>query len=225
MAVITIIAYLFFDSIFAAVLLAPFCFYYIKRKKKYYLERRIWRLNLTFREALEGITAALLAGYSIENSFAEARKDMLLIYEEKEDIIQELSYICGQLALNRRVEDLLLEFAKRSQLEDIMNFTDVFIMAKRSGGNLLAILNRTAKNIGDKIEIKREIQTMIAGKKMEAKIMTLIPAGIIAYMRIFSPGFMDSLYHNLMGVFIMTAALILYGAGFYMSERIVNIEI
>ncbi len=185
----------------------------------------MWELNLQFKDALGGILAALTAGYSIENSFREAHKDLLLIYAQDDDIMQELSFINNQIQCNQRVEDLLLDFAKRSHLEDILNFTEVFVMAKRSGGNLATILNRTVRNISDKIEIKREIQTLIAGKQMEAKIMIFIPIGIITYMRIFSPGFMNVLYHNLLGICIMTVALLIYGLGIYMAEKIVNIEV
>lgn len=225
MALVCGISYLFYDSVTASVLLSPLIIYFIKRIKKETYKKRIWQLNLAFKEALEGIAAALCAGYSIENSFLEARKDLLLIYSKDTDIIKELSFITQQVECNQRLEDLLLDFAKRSKLEDIINFTDVFIMAKRSGGDIMLIINQTARNISTKIEVKREIQSMIAGKQMEARIMILIPMGIIAYMRIFSTGFMDCLYHNLMGILIMTVALVLYAGGFMLSERIVEIEV
>lgn len=216
---------MFYDSVWFGILLSPLPLLVIKRSKAAYQRQRLWELNLQFKEALGGILAALTAGYSIENSFREAQKDLLLIYKEDADIIQEFSYINKQIHCNQRVEDLLMDFANRSQLEDISNFTEVFVIAKRSGGNLATILNQTVRNISDKIEIKREIQTLIAGKQMEAKIMTFIPIGIVAYMRIFSPGYMDILYHNLFGIIIMTLALLLYGFGVYLSEKIVNVEV
>ena len=37
------------------------------------------------------------------------------------------------------------------------------------------------------METKREIETVIAGKKMEANCMNIIPLAIILYLRIFSP--------------------------------------
>lgn len=222
---IFIISYLFYDSLFSCILLSPLCFLFLKRSKKQYQKKRLWNLNLQFKEALGGILAALTAGYSIENSFKEAQKDLLLIYSEDKDIIRELTYINNQIRCNQRVEELLMDFANRSHLEDIRNFTEVFVMAKRSGGNLVTIINQTVRNISDKIEIKREIQTLIAGKQMEAKIMSFIPIGIIAYMRIFSPGFMDVLYHNILGISIMTTALLLYGLGVYLAEKIVDIEV
>lgn len=196
-----------------------------QRTKTAYGKKRLWQLNLQFREALGAISGALMAGYSIENSFREAKQDLMLIYKEDADIMRELIFINQQIQRNQRVEDLLLDFADRSHLEDILNFTEVFVMAKRSGGNLMAILNRTVRNISDKIEIKREIQTLIAGKQMEAKLMTVIPLGIIGYLRLFSAGFLDVLYHNLLGITIMTVVLLLYGLGIYLAEKIVDIEV
>ncbi|MFR4625667.1 MAG: hypothetical protein ACLT8Y_03130 [Dorea formicigenerans] len=37
---------------------------------------------------------------------------------------------------------------------------------KRSGGNLMSIIRNTADQIGDKIDVKREIDTMLAAKNM-----------------------------------------------------------
>ncbi|MEG2511824.1 MAG: hypothetical protein RR906_01755 [Acetivibrio sp.] len=220
-----LLAYLFYNSILAVLFLSPLLLLFWKRKEIEKMKLQKWQLNLEFREALEGISAALCAGYSIENSFYEAKKDLSLIYKEEADIMWELTQITTQIQCNKRVEDLLYDFARRSHVEDILSFAEVFAMAKRSGGNLILILRQTVKNISAKIDMKREIQVMVAGKQMEAKIMSMVPLGIILYLRIFSPGYMDCLYHNMGGILVMSAALTLYLGGVYLSEKIMDIEV
>ena len=44
--------------------------------------------------------------------------------------------------------------------------------------------------LGDKIDVKKEIETTLAAKKAEQMVMSLMPAGIIIYLKLTSPGFL-----------------------------------
>lgn len=219
------IGYLFYKSFLGIFLLSPFSILYLKYKKNKLIEERKWKLNLEFRDGIMSISSSLNAGYSIENSLSEAIGDLKILYGESSYIVNEFEYMASQIRMNRTIEEVLQEFANRSQLEDIHNFAEVFITAKRTGGDMIKIIRATSKVIGDKIDVKREIKTLITAKQFETKIMNLIPLGIILYMWMFSPGFLDPLYHNLFGIIIMTAALIVYVVSFLLSKKIINIEI
>ena len=66
---------------------------------------------------------------------------------------------------------------------------------------------------------------LISAKRMEARIMNLVPFFIIFYISLTSSGFFDPLYHNLFGIAFMTACAGLYITAYLMSERIVNINV
>lgn len=219
------IGYIFYKSILGIIILSPFSLLYLKRNREKIIRERKWQLNLQFREGITSISSALNTGYSIENAFSESVKDLKLMYEEDAYIIKEFQYIVHQLGMNKTVEEVLNDLANRSDIEDILNFTEVFVTAKRTGGDIIKIIRRTSRTIGDKIEVKREILTLITAKKLEAKIMNIIPFGIILYMWVFSPGFLDPLYHNLVGVVLMTISLMLYLLAYKLSEKIMNIEV
>ena len=73
--------------------------------------------------------------------------------------------------------------------------------------------------------MEREIETLIAAKKYEFKVMSAIPFGIIGYMKISFPEFMEILYGNVLGVGVMSICLMIYAGAYYFGQRIVNIEI
>ena len=127
-----------------------------------------------------------------------------------------------ELRNNRNLEDLLSEFAVRTQVADIRDFAQVFHIAKRSGGNLPGILKNTADIISDKIEVKREITTMISAKRLEQSIMNVVPFAIILYINFTSPGFFDPLYHNFLGIVIMSVLLAVYMAALFLADRIIQ---
>lgn len=218
--------YLFYDSVFVGMaggFVAGII--YAHAHKKQLIAARRWELNLEFKEGMASVSTALRAGYSMENAFAEAGKDLRILYNGQSYIEKEFIYMEKQLALNRTVEELLYEFAMRSGIEDIMSFSEVFSTAKRTGGDMVSVIRSTVKNINEKLEVKREIQTMVTAKKLEGRIMNLIPPVMIAYLRISSPGFLDPLYHNPTGVLVMTVMLGIYMAACRLGKHILDMEV
>ena len=59
----------------------------------------------------------------------------------------------------------------------------------------------------------------------EQMIMSLMPAGIILYLQLASPGFLDMLYGNPFGIGAMSVCLAVYGTAYWMGKRIVEIEV
>ncbi len=181
-------------------------------------------ITLQFREGLQGIASSLGAGYSIENALGEARKDLILLYGEHSILGQEFLGMERQLGLNQPIEQVLYEFAEKWDTEDMRHFAQVFQTAKRTGGNLIAITQATAEKISQKIEVQREIQTMLAGKKMEGKIMSAIPLGLIVFFWVSSPGFLDCFYQS-SGRAVSTGLLLVYLAAYQWSKKICDIRV
>ena len=178
-----------------------------------------------FKEAILTVSSALNTGYSVENAFRETKKELLLIYPEDARISKELQIVVRQLRLQVPVEQALEEFAGRVDLEDLRSFTAVFIAAKRGGGDMLAIIKDTAAQIGDKIDVKREIETILAAKQYEFRVMSAVPYVIIGYMTLSFPEFMGTLYGNLAGTGVMTVCLLIYVGAYYLGLKIIRIEV
>ena len=105
------------------------------------------------------------------------------------------------------------------------SFATVFTSAKRSGGDLIAIINHTVTQLGDKIAVKREIDIILAAKKYEFRIMCLIPYAMIMYMQLSFPEFMSSLYGNAVGIGVMTGCLGTYAAAYMLGAKLIRIEV
>jgi tight adherence protein B len=219
------IGYVFYSSLAWSLLFMLYGIVFVKDKKKELVRIRKWQLNLEFRDGLDCVSSALNAGYSVENAFAQAVKDLKLMYSADSLIVAEFEGIMNQIHMNRNLEEILRDFGNRTQVEDIINFADVFATAKRTGGDIIKIIRSTCNTISDKIEIKREIITLVTGKRFESNIMSLIPLGIILYLKIGSPGFLSPIYHNLFGYIFMTVVLIIYYFAYQLGKRIINIDV
>lgn len=224
-AVVTMIGYLFYNSIWFSGVMILFLFPYYKLVQKKETEKRLEKLKLEFKDALTALTASLHTGYAIENAFREAYTELSLLHGEQALIVQEFDYMLKQMHVSRTVEEVVEEFAVRSGLEDIQNFSQVFFMANRSGGKLISIMDAAAETISQKIEVEREILVMIQGKKLEQRIMSVVPIAMIAYLRIGNGAFMQVLYESLVGQAVMSGCLIGYIAALWLGEKIMAIKI
>lgn len=220
-----VLGILFYRSFIAILLLSPLIYFYSKRRAGHLIKEYKWRLNIEFKEGLAALNAALEAGYSAENAFSEACADLIKTGHENSLILKEFQYIVNQISLNTPVEEALTKFGERTQIEDIISFSDVFSTAKRTGGDLIHVIAITSKIISDKIEVKRDIKTLITAKKLEAGIMKATPLLILVYLSVSSPGFLDPLYHNPFGIIVMTVFLIAYLAAILIIDKIIDIEV
>lgn len=223
--IIAVLSIFFYRSLWAVPFLSPILVLYVREKEKALASKNRKEIQVQFKDAILSVSANQKAGYSIENSFRQAYFDMILLYGKDSGICNELSIISAGLGNNVTLEKLLYDFGKRSRTEDVMEFVQVFTAAKRSGGNMTEIIERSASVIEEKVETEKEIQILLAAKKLEQKIMNVVPFGIIIYIQMTSKGFFDVLYHNLPGIIIMTACLGGYITAVLLSRKIVNIEI
>ncbi len=119
-------------------------------------QRKKRRLNYQFRDALNSMSVAVQAGYSVENAVSACVRDLEQLYPKNEDIVAEFRYIETQQRVSVPVEELFLDLGQRCKVEDIENFASVCIQQKRSGGDLGNVIQKVARMLGDKIDVKKK---------------------------------------------------------------------
>ncbi len=219
------IGILFYDSILSTILISPIIYLFIKQEINKKKAIRLKQLNLEYKELILSVASSLNAGYSLENSFRNSQKDIKVIFPKGSYIEQELNIIINGIENNIPIEKMMLKFADRSGLEEAHNFAEILKIAKRSGGNLIKIIGKTAQKISEKIEVNQEIDTTIASKKLEQRIMELMPFLIVLYIRISNFDYVKGLYHNPIGIIVMTISLGLTFITNMWARKIVNIEV
>lgn len=216
---------LFFDSYLAAAIISPIAIPWVIIQKKNKREQRCRQIGIQFKDAIFSVLTSLKAGFSIENAFMEARRDMELLYGKNSDISFYLTRISKGLKNSVPLEKLIFGMGKETGNTDIQDFAMVFSVAKRSGGNMTDIIQQTIEVISRKMNVEKEIEVLISAKRLEARIMNCVPFFIILYISLTSPGFFDTLYHNTFGIILMTVCMVIYCISYVLSERIVNISV
>ncbi len=220
------IGILFYENIFLSALLSLMGIFYVPKRKKELLRKRKEALLIQFKDALYFISVALSAGRSFESSVLDTHKAMKGIYDnENADIIQELKIMKQRILMNESVESCFYDLAQRSEIEDIKSFADVIMISKRSGANLVEVIKNTSTTISEKVEIKQEISTLIAGKKFEQKVLSVMPFIMVFFLKSSSPTFLAPLMNTAFGHVVMTIALLMIVSGVLLGQKIMHIEV
>lgn len=217
-----LIVWLCYRSLYALPVLVPVLVIYIQIKKRTLAEQRRMKMNLHFRDFLSSLHTGMAAGYSLENGVRSAAKDLERLYGPRDPLVCEMKEIVRQMGFQRPAEFLLRDLGKRSHVEDICSFGEIIMIAKRTGGDMGRILETAWRNLCEKIDTREEIEAVLAARRYEQQIMSLMPAGILVYLRISFGGFMDPLYGNPAGTVVMTGCLLLWLLAWIWGRRLVD---
>ena len=218
-------AVLFYDTLAAAVPMSPLLVLWRREKKKTRRKKEQAYLRKMFREWILLLSASLGAGYSAENAFRQSYRELQLMFPSGGPMLTALKDMLARSENNQGAEAMLREFAAAYPLPEIQSFVDVFCTAKNSGGSLNAVIRSSAGQMADILDTRREIDTLLSAKVYEQKIMSVMPAAVLLYLRIGSPEFLDGLYHCLPGAAVMTLCLGIYLTAYLLGRKLVDIEI
>lgn len=220
-----VIAFLFYRS-FWAIVLWPGIYVLVKKHMRSKLQqKRMEVLQEHFMNGIQVLNTSLQAGLSMENAWREVQKETRILYGEHSEFYMEIKEINQTVTFNMPIERLFLDFAKRSGEEEILRFAEMLDYGKRSGGNWKKIIDNTVLRMWEKYEAQKEIEVMLAAKRMEQKVMNLVPLGMLLFLQISSWDYMQILYHNFFGVMCMSICLATYGVAIFLSEKIMRIQV
>ena len=177
------------------------------------------------KELLQMLSASLQAGYSVERAFSDAERELEAICDRDSLLLAELRKMNRLVKVSRPVEDVFLDLAEKTGLDEMVSLGYIFRQAKRTGGDYGRIMRDTARKLEEKLLTTQEIAAMTAQKQLELRIMCLMPVLILVYVRCTSFDFIAPLYHNLAGVLVMTACMIFYGSMILLGDRLVQINV
>lgn len=203
------LCYIWFDSIWGMLCVFPFAIFCYRMDKKRQLEKMINRARIEFKDFLVLLSGNLTSGYALEGAFLQTYKDIQKQYGEAFLIRDGIEKCVNGVQINQGIEVLFEDFATSVGIAEIADCARLLALSKHYGGNMISMLKRVADNIASVLSVEQEIETMEAQKKLEGKIMLMAPFGVVAYMRLTNPGYLDFMYETSIGHWIMGIVLVI----------------
>jgi len=121
---------------------------------------------------------------------------------------------------------------RRVRSDDLELMATAITIQHQVGGNLAEILDSIAFTIRERVRIKGEINTLTAQQRMSGYVVGFLPIGLVAFLFIAAPKFMDPMFDNRVsliglpgGVIVLAIGGFMMFVGFMLIRRIVDIEV
>lgn len=215
-----IIAYSFYRSPWGFILL-PLVYWWIRKRDMQLQKDKETRLLYDhFMDSLKLVNSSLLSGMSMENAWKDAEIELKALHGAKDTMVKMLETLNKRVQTNEPMEAVWLELARDSNLEEIQRFADIMAFGKKSGANWKELIHKTVLRMEEKYDTSKQIEVLLAQKRLEQKIMNLMPLGIILFLSLTTGDYLDALYHNVFGVGCMSLCLVIYGVAYGMAEQL-----
>lgn len=215
----------FYRSIWVFLVLGPAAFFLVPRLMRKKLgEARRKKLLSEFLQMLSILSGYLTAGLSVANAYGETFLQLEKLLGKNAIMTREMKNIAGRISMNESPADLFCDLADRSGIRDLANFSEVFLLAERSGGSMAKIIADTTGILKEKAAVSEEIRTQTSSRRYEQKLMNFMPFLVIGYLTAASPGFLDVMYETAAGRILMSGGLLLCIGALVLSDRFLEIE-
>lgn len=210
----------FVISFLVAILFTVVSFLDRKRERK----KKNKIMTLCFRDFLISLEPILKSSETFGIAYAKAIED----YEKMHGtdvLIPILRTGLARFRINEKTDKIMSQIAKKADIEDAYLFAGSIKNSEETGISIIDITNQVIGIITQKIQLMMEIDGILAVKKFEHILVSLIPAIILLFLSVGADSYMAPLYQTLSGRIVMTTAGLIFGISWYTGKKITSIEV
>jgi tight adherence protein B len=170
-------------------------------------------------ENLDVLASALRAGHSLANAMG------VVADEAPEPSKREFRRVVTDEQLGIPLDEALEVTAKRMQNSDVDQIAVLALVQREAGGNTAEVLDQVTKNIRARMDVRRLVKVLTTQGKFTSWVVAGVPVGVLIFLLVVNPGYLDPLFHQPIGQFASVMAVLMAAVGFYIIRRIVAIEL
>ena len=217
--------YLYFHSYIAAAAASVCSVFLLPVYKRVKADAAKNDLLIQFRDFLYSVSASVHTGRSLEEALGEACGPLTMIYGDECSMVQELKRMVTVIQdTNCSAEPLLRDLAGRSHIDEISEFVDVCITCRRTGGDIGSLIGKASEIITQNIELMREKNVLLSQKRLESRLLALMPPAVILLINMSSSDYLFLMYTTLEGRLIMTISLLCTAGAFLWSFKLISFD-
>lgn len=186
---------------------------------RYLKARRINKFNLQLEDALNMISGALKAGFSINQALEEVAD------QDIRPLSVEFRLLTQEIRLGVPLDQALENMARRLDSADFELVATAISTARRTGGELTGTLERVAVLIRERVRIAGKVRALTAMGRLQAIIIGMMPFLLMLGMYYVSPQLVSTFFTSVLGIIALVVVILLDIAGFLWIRKITRIEV
>lgn len=186
------------------------------------LAKRRKRLN-KFLQLLPDALDLMSRGLSAGHAFTEALQ--MVASEMPEPIAGEFRKTYEEQNLGLSLKLALENLVERVPLLDLRMAVTAVMIQRETGGNLSELLEKVAHTIRERFRIMEDLKTMTLSSRWSAWLLCALPIFLAIYVTVMNPGYMDVMWRDPRGHWLLAIAAIMQILGILMVQKIMRIRI
>ena len=183
------------------------------------IRRRRKKFTNQLGDMLTMVANALRAGFSFMQAFE------LISREMDAPMAREVQLVVNEVNLGNTLESALDNMQRRVASPDFELVVTAVLIQRQVGGDLASILDTISETIAERVRMRREVMALTAQGRASGWVLAAIPVGLFIILYMMSPNYLSPLLDTEIGQMCIVGALILEVIGFFVIQRIVDINI
>jgi tight adherence protein B len=184
---------------------------------RYKKNSRLRKFEEQFPEAIDLIGRALRAGHAFTTGLAMAAEEI------PAPVGEEFKLLYDRQNFGMPLPEAMKAFAARIPIIDARFFVTAVLTQRETGGNLGEVLDNLASVIRDRFRVKRQVRVLTAHGRITGWILAGLPPALALVMMVTSPGHLDAMITDPLGIQMIIVALVLQVLGTLIIRKLVDI--
>jgi tight adherence protein B len=137
----------------------------------------------------------------------------------------ELRRIVAQVNMGVGLSDAMEALTTRFGSQDTKLLAAAISINRETGGNLTEVLDRLAKTVRQRREVRAEAKSLTAAPRATSYILAILPIAIASYCILISPIYRYQLLEAPLGRMLLIGAVIWSLIGFFISQKLAKAEL
>lgn len=181
-------------------------------------QQMLRRFEEQLPEALDLLGRALRSGHALSSGLE------MVAMEMEEPIAGEFATVVDETKLGLTLKEALENLCERVPNRDLRFFTIAIMVQKETGGNIAEILDNISRLIRERIQFKRQVDTLTAEGKASAVILMALPPLMFIYVYFVNYNYISLLWTEQLGRYLIAGALGLQVLGGLLISKIINVK-
>lgn len=221
-----ICGYVFYGNLIAGLVAASFSVAGVRAYKKTLADKRKSELRIQFKDLLYSVSSSIASGRHLNEALEDSESAVSLIHGHDSILAVEIRNMSRVMKDTNCSEDVVLtDLSRRSGIREISDFTDVCLTCKYSGGDLTRMISKAVYLLTQNIELQKEKDLMLMQKKLESRILAVMPVAVTALINLASSDYLETMYTTFTGRIIMTIALAGTVGSFLWSSWMIHADV
>lgn len=206
---------LFFGIPFVGFIACYFCFVWLNFLK----EKRIEAFIKQLPPALDLLRGDLKAGLDVIGGLKH------LSEEFPAPLSEEFAKVIAEINLGLAIPDALNNLAERMDTMDVQMFCTGIIINREMGGNLSELVGKVAVTVRERFRLRGIVKALTAEGKMSSILLLVLPFVMFALLNFLAPETYNPFMKDPVGQKIIIGCLISMSVGYFLIQKLTNLEV